>query len=106
MKKSLVVACRRVVVGALSLAAMVAFAAPLAPVDYVDKKVKAAVEEAKKYTDEHTPEIDLSEYLTKEQSNFRVDNSTNVVWRCVWSNGVEYIYAYSNNTNILNGVKK
>lgn len=82
-------------------AALAALAAPLAPVTYVDKAFSNAVAQAKSYTDTHAPKVDLSAYMTKSNACFRVDSATNIVWKCVWSNGVEYIYAYSNNTNIL-----
>ena len=87
-------------------AVCLAIAAPLAPITYVDKVATNVLCQAKAYTDAHAPKVDLSEYVTKSNMNLRVDSSTNVVWKCVWSNGVEYIYAYSNNTNILRSVQK
>ena len=87
-------------------AVFVAIAAPLAPITYVDNVATNVLNQAKAYTDSHAPKVDLSEYVTKSNMNLRVDSSTNVVWKCVWSNGVEYIYAYSNNTNILRNVQK
>lgn len=91
---------------AVCLAAVAAVAAPLAPVSYVDNVASNVLKEAKRYTDTHTPDIDLSAFVAKTNADLRVDSSTNVVWKCVWSNGVEYIYAYSNNTNILNEAVK
>ena len=99
--KSLVVSFKSLVVGAVCLLAEVALAVPLAPVKYVDNVASNVLKEAKRYTDTHTPDIDLSAFVAKTNADLRVDSSTNVVWKCVWSNGVEYIYAYSNNTNIL-----
>ena len=99
--KSLVVSLKSLVVGAVCLLVAVAVAAPLAPVTYVDNVASNILKEAKRYTDTHTPDIDLSAFVAKTNADLRVDSSTNVVWKCVWSNGVEYIYAYSNNTNIL-----
>lgn len=75
-------------------AAAWAIGAPLATTAYVDRKASDALTAAKAYTDQYTP--DMSAYATTNQLNFRVDSATNVVWRCVWSNGVEYIYAHSN----------
>ena len=86
--------------------AIVAVAAPLAPVSYVDNVASNVLREAKRYTDTHTPDIDLSAFVAKTNADLRVDSATNVVWKCVWSNGVEYIFAYSNNTNILKGAAK
>lgn len=106
MKKFLEVGRQSLVVSVVCFAAIISLAAPLAPVEYVDKKVDAAVKEAKKYTDEHAPKVDLSGYVTKDEASLHVDSATNVVWKSVWSNGVEYVYAYSNNTNILKGVTK
>ena len=80
----------------IATAALIGIAAPLATTDYVNKKAAEAVKEANKYTDAHAPKIDLSGYVTTNAFNFRVDSATNVVWKCVWSNGVEYVYAYSN----------
>ena len=93
----------------LSFALAVVFfavAAPLAPVTYVDKVATNVLMQAKAYTDSHAPKVDLSSYVTMSNMNLRVDSATNVVWKCVWSNGVEYIYAYSNNTNILKNAEK
>ncbi len=104
--KSLVVSFKSLVVGAVCLLAVVALAVPLAPVKYVDNVASNVLEEAKRYTDTHTPDIDLSAFVAKTNADLRVDSSTNVVWKCVWSNGVEYIYAYSNNTNILKEAMK
>lgn len=101
-----VVSRKSLVVGALCLTAMVAFAAPLAPVKYVDNVASNVLWEAKRYTDTHTPDIDLSAFVAKTNADLRVDSATNVVWKCVWSNGVEYIFAYSSNTNILKGAAK
>lgn len=98
MKKLLTALCLTV--------AIVAVAAPLAPVSYVDNVASNVLREAKRYTDAHTPDIDLSAFVAKTNADLRVDSSTNVVWKCVWSNGVEYIYAYSNNTNILKEAMK
>ena len=106
MKKLLAVSRQYLVVSAVCLAAVVAIAAPLAPVTYVDNVASNVLREAKRYTDTHTPDIDLSAFVAKTNADLRVDSSTNVVWKCVWSNGVEYIYAYSNNTNILNEAVK
>ena len=104
--KKLVVSLKSLVVGAMCLLAVVVIAAPLAPVSYVDNVASNVLKEAKRYTDTHTPDIDLSAFVAKTNSNLRVDSATNVVWKCVWSNGVEYIFAYSNNTNILKGAAK
>ena len=86
------------------LAAAVALAVPFAPISYVDNGLSNVLHQAKSYTDTHTPEIDLSAYVAKSNANLRADTTTNVVWKSVIKNGIEYIYAYSNNTNILNGV--
>ena len=104
--KSLVVSFKSLVVGAVCLLVAVAIAAPLAPVTYVDNVASNILKEAKRYTDTHTPDIDLSAFVAKTNADLRVDTATNVVWKCVWSNGVEYIFAYSNNTNILKGAVK
>ena len=87
-------------------AVFVVIAAPLAPITYVDKVATNVLMPAKAYTDSHAPKVDLSSYVTTSNMNLRVDSATNVVWKCVWSNGVEYIYAYSNNTNILKNAEK
>lgn len=104
--KSLVVSLKSLVVGAVCLLVAVAVAAPLAPVKYVDNVASNVLKEAKRYTDTHTPDIDLSAFVAKTNADLRVDSFTNVVWKCVWSNGVEYIFAYSSNTNILKGAVK
>lgn len=98
MKKSISIIC--------GLLAATALAVTFAPVQYVDNTASNVLAQAKEYTNTHTPEIDLSAYVAVSNSNLRVDSATNVVWKCVWSNGVEYIYAYSNNTNILSGVAR
>lgn len=104
--KKLVVSLKSLVVSVVCLCAVVALAAPLAPVSYVDNVASNVLKEAKRYTDTHTPDIDLSAFIAKTNADLRVDTATNVVWKCVWSNGVEYIFAYSNNTNILKGAAK
>lgn len=104
--KKLVVSLKSLVVGAMCLLAAVVLAAPLAPVSYVDNVASNVLKEAKRYTDTHTPDIDLSAFVPKTNADLRVDSATNVVWKCVWSNGVEYIFAYSSNTNILKGAAK
>lgn len=96
MKKTLVI------LGCLATA--VALAVPFAPISYVDATASNVLQQAKTYTDNHTPTIDLSAYVAKSNANLRADTATNVVWKSVVKNGIEYIYAYSNNTNILNGV--
>jgi hypothetical protein len=100
MIKSFIVSCLA------SVTLLSVFAAPLAPVTYVDNVASNVLREAKRYTDTHTPDIDLSAFVAKTNADLRVDSATNVVWKCVWSNGVEYIFAYSNNTNILKGAAK
>ena len=92
---------KKLVVSAACLAAVFANAVPLAPISYVDNVASNVLKEAKRYTDTHTPDIDLSAFVAKTNADLRVDTATNVVWKCVWSNGVEYIFAYSSNTNIL-----
>lgn len=104
--KKLVVSLKSLVVSVVCLCAVVALAAPLAPIKYVDNVASNVLKEAKRYTDTHTPDIDLSAFVAKTNADLRVDTATNVVWKCVWSNGVEYIFAYSNNTNILKGAVK
>ena len=104
--KKLVVSLKSLVVSVVCLCAVVALAAPLAPVSYVDNVASNVLKEPKRYTDTHTPDIDLSAFIAKTNADLRVDTATNVVWKCVWSNGVEYIFAYSNNTNILKGAAK
>lgn len=104
--KKLVVSLKSLVVSVVCLLAVVALAAPLAPIEYVDKVASNVLREAKRYTDTHTPDIDLSAFVAKTNADLRVDTVTNVVWKCVWSNGVEYIFAYSSNTNILKGAAK
>jgi len=96
MKKTLAIIC--------GIAALSALAVQFAPIPYVDNVASNTLNAAKTYTDQHTPEIDLSGYVAKSNANYRVDSYTNIVWKCVWSNGCEYIYAYSNNTNLVTGV--
>jgi len=98
MKKTLAIICGIITASALAV--------QFAPVQYVDNVASNTLNAAKTYTDQHTPEIDLSGYVAKSNFNYRVDSYASIVWKCVWSNGCEYIYAYSNNTNILNGVNQ
>ncbi len=84
-------------------AAGAALAVQFAPVPYVDRGLTNVLLQAKGYTDAHVPEIDLSPYVAKSNANLRADTATNVVWCSVLSNGIEYVYAYSNDTNMLHG---
>lgn len=92
---------KKVLMAMAALAVGAALAVQFAPVPYVDRGLTNVLAQAKDYTDAHVPEIDFSPYALKSNQCFRVDAFTNVVWRCVWSNGIEYVYAYSNDTNML-----
>lgn len=98
MKKTLSIICVILTTAALAVT--------FAPVEYVDNTASNILAQAKEYTNSHTPEIDLSAYVAVSNADLRVDSATNIVWKCVWSNGVEYVYAYSNNTNIVWGTQE
>lgn len=97
---------RNILLALAAVAALTALAVPFAPVTYVDKAVSNVLVQAKTYAENVTPKVDFSQFVAKSNANLRVDTATNVVWKCVWSNGIEYVFAYSNNTNIINEVSE
>ncbi len=98
MKKTLAL-----IVGALAAVTVIyktyAAASPAATVNYVNKVATNVLEAAKAYTNQHTPEIDLTPYEKKVDADKMTDTATNVIWQVVASNGWVFVKAYTNTVN-------
>ena len=97
MKKALIFAAFALIIATAFHTARAA--SPVATVNYVNNVATNVLEAAKAYTNQHTPEIDLTPYEKKVDADKMTDTATNVVWQVVASNGWIFVKAYTNTVN-------